>query len=142
MSKTKCWLILIFVSELSKFGDDVNELFANKFERLSHNDDICIVTDIAAGRTKMDNALGLGALLSIGVYMAHYVMSYFLLSCSGNIIIDVILMALKLIDLLLSNIKSQFLLNLRKGDPESSPGSELHVLGKNVLHLLTCVTFR
>ena len=49
-------------------------------------------------------------------------------------------MLLHLIDLLLGNRKSELFLCLCQSNPQSSPGRELEILGKNVLHLFACIT--
>ena len=96
----------------------------------------------------MDDACRLRALLPVCIHMAHDIMAHFLLSRLCDIIVDVLRMCLQLLDLLVRDDglsvlgQSQLLLRLRKGNPELAPRAELHVRGKNVLHLLTCIAFR
>ena len=45
-------------------------------------------------------------------------------------------------NLFIRNWQAQFFFCLRKGDPQSSPGAEFLVRGKDVLHLLACIPLR
>ena len=83
----------------------------------------------------MDNGLRLGALEAVGVHMGHHIVAHHLFPLSCHIIVDIILMFPHLLNLLIGDVKTQLLLRLCQGDPESSPGAELLVLRKNVLHL-------
>ena len=83
----------------------------------------------------MDDSLCLRALYSVRVYVGHYIMAYLALALFCHIIIDVVSVCLELIDLLLGNRQSQLLLCLCQSDPQSSPGAELHIRGKDILHL-------
>ena len=51
----------------------------------------------------MNDACCLGTLLAIGIYMAHHIMTDFLFSRLGHIIIDILCMGLELVNLLLGN---------------------------------------
>ena len=141
-------LRLIFLSEIRQLRHNVYQLLFHKLQCLCHDNNIGIVTHIAGGRTEVDDASRLRALFSVCVHMAHDVVAHFLLSRLCDIIVDILRMRLQLLDLLVCNDRlsvlgqSQFLLRLRKGNPELAPRAELHVRGKNVLHLLTCIAFR
>ena len=74
--------------------------------------------------------------------MRHNVVADDLLSLLCHVIIDIIGMRFQLFDLLIRNIQSQFLLCLRQSDPQPSPCPELLVRGKDILHLLACITLR
>ena len=87
----------------------------------------------------MDDALCLRTLAAVCVYVGHNIMAHLFFTGLGHIIIDIVLMGLQLVDLLLGNGKSQLHLGLSQGNPELSPGAELLVRGKDVLHLFTCV---
>ena len=76
----------------------------------------------------MDDSLCPGALLSVGVYVGHHIVTYFLFPCSGNLIIDVVRMAFQLIDLRLRDRQAQLLFRFGQSDPQPAPGAELHIL--------------
>ena len=65
----------------------------------------------------MNDALSLGALLPIGIYMGHNIMAHFLFSRLCHLIIDIVLIGFQLVNLLLGNGKPQFFFRLRKGYP-------------------------
>ncbi len=96
----------------------------------------------------MDNARCLGALLSVSVDMAHHIVAHFLLSGLRHVIIDILRVALKLVDLFFRDNgsavlgKPQLHLRLRQRDPKPPPGSEFHIGRKNILHFLTCIPLR
>ena len=90
----------------------------------------------------MDDASGLGALLAVGVHVAHHVVADHLLPLLGHFVVDVVGVLFKLVDLLLGHRQAQFPLRLRQGDPQFPPGAELHVRGEQVLHFLVRVPGR
>ena len=98
--------------------------------------DVGVVPDVAAGGSEVDDTLGLRALQTIGVDVAHDIVTHDLLPRLRVRIIHIVRMGLQLIDLLLGDIEPQLLLGLREGDPELSPGAEFLFLRKEVLHLL------
>ena len=76
----------------------------------------------------MDDSLCLGALQTIGIYMAHDIMADHFLTSAGFFIINIFRVRLQFRDLLVCNRKTKLLLNLSQCDPQFSPGTELHVL--------------
>ena len=132
--------ILIGAREAGKTRDHIDDLAPHQGKRISHDNQIGVIANIAAGRAEVDNSLCLRTLQAIGIDMAHHVMPHKLLPGLGILIIDVILMGLQLIDLLLRNIQSQLFLGLSQRDPQLSPCAELLILGEQVLHLLGCVS--
>ena len=146
MGKCQCREFFIFIRKFCKLIDHIDQLLLNKLQRLCHDNDIGIVTDIAGCCAKMDDTCCLRALLSVCVYMAHYIMSDLFFAFLCHIVIDVIQMLLQLIDLLLCDDRfailgqSQLHLCLCKFNPESSPCSEFLIRRKNILHLLAGIT--
>ena len=88
----------------------------------------------------MDDALGLRALQPVGVDMRHYVVAYLLLPCGGCVIINVGDVRFHLGKLLIGDGQAKLLLRLGQSDPEPPPGGKFHIGGKEILHLLTCIT--
>ena len=82
----------------------------------------------------MDNPGGLGALLAVGVDVAHHVVAHQALSFLSHIVVNVILVGFQLVDLRLGHRQSQSVLRLGQGNPQLPPGAELKIVRKNVLH--------
>ena len=75
----------------------------------------------------MDDTFCFGALYAVCIHMGHNVMTHLALSLLRNVIIDIVRMFLQFVDLLLSDVQTQFFLRLRQSDPQLSPGAELLV---------------
>ena len=73
----------------------------------------------------MDDTGSLGALLTIGVDMAHYVMADLFFPGLSHVVVDVLLMGPQFFQLFIGDGQAQFLLRLRQGDPQLAPGAEL-----------------
>ena len=142
MGKCQSRLIFIFFCKFCQLSHHIDQLFTNQLESLCHNNNICVVSYIAGGCSQMNNPLCLGALLTISIYMRHYIMTDKTLTLLCNIIVDVICMGLQLVDLLLAYRQSQLVLGLCESNPESSPGFEFFIRRKNVLHFPTGITLR
>ena len=111
------------------------------FEALTHHDDVGVVAHIAAGGTQMDDACRLGALLAVGVDMAHHVVAHQLFALNGDFIVDVVHMGFQLGHHFGGDI-GQALLHLGPGQrhPQAAPGAELVVVREDVLHLIGGIT--
>ncbi len=142
MRKAKRRLIFIFARKSGKCRNDIYKLFVHQTQCIPHDDNVRIVTHIAAGCSKVNDSLGLRALQTVRVYMAHHVMTNHLFSCLCLFVIDVLRMGLELINLFLCNIEAQLLLGFRKSDPKLSPCPEFLVRGENILHLLAGIPCR
>ena len=134
--------ILVAVRKGGKFCQHVHQFFLHQLQSLCHDDDVRIVAHIAGGRAQMDDALCLRALHAVSINMAHHVMAHFFFPCLCHIIVDVVRMAFQLFDLLIRDGQAQLLLRLRQRDPQPSPGAELLIGRKNVLHFLTRIPLR
>ena len=84
----------------------------------------------------MDYACGVGADLSVGVDVGHYVVADFLFSCLCNGEVDVVDVGFKLGYLLGGDVQSQLHFRSGKGYPKAAEGAELFLLGEYVLHFL------
>jgi len=72
--------------------------------------------------------------------VAHHVVAHFPLPGLGHLVVDVVLMALQLLNLLFGDGKPQPVLGLRQRNPQPAPGAELLLLRKEILHLVAGVT--
>ena len=133
---------LVLVGELGQICQHADDLLAHELQALAHDDDVGVVTDIAAGRAQMDDALCLGALQAVGVDVAHHVMADELLARNGVLIVDVVLVRLQLGNLLIGDGQALLLLGLSQRDPQPAPGAELVVVREDVLHLIRRIARR
>ena len=83
----------------------------------------------------MQNALGFWALQTVGVDVAHHVVTAFPFPALGVLVVDVVLMGFQLGDLLVGDGKPLRLFRFGQSDPELPPCAELVVLGENELHV-------
>ena len=85
----------------------------------------------------MDDAGGLGALLAVGIDVAHHVVADQLLPGNGDVIVDIVHMGFQLGHHFGGDI-GQALLHLGPGQrhPQAAPGAELVVIREDVLHLI------
>ena len=141
MSKGQCRQSFVFIRKFGQLGDDIHQFFLYQLQGFRHYDNICIIANVAGCGAQMNDRFCLRTLYTKSIYMRHNVVAYHFLTFFGHIIIDIVHVSFHLIDLLLGNIQSQLFLCLCKGDPESSPGTEFHIRRKNILHLLTGITF-
>ena len=88
--------VLVLLGKVGQLGQHANELFADELQALPHHDDVGVVAHIAAGSTQMDDAGGLGALLAIGIDVAHHVVADQLLPGNGDVIVDIVHMGFQL----------------------------------------------
>ena len=133
---------LVLLGKLGQIGQHADDLLAHKLQCLAHDDDIGIVTDIAAGSTQMDDALCLGALQAVGIDMAHNIMADELFAGDGVLIVDIVLVGLQLGDLLIGDGKALSLFRLSQCDPQPAPSLELVVVRENILHLIRSIPGR
>ena len=88
----------------------------------------------------MDDPLRFGALDSISVDVAHYIMPHLFFPCFCYFIINIVFMCFQLGDLLIRDVQSQLFFRFRQRNPQTAPGFKLKICGKQVLHLFTGIT--
>ena len=140
MGKRKGWLCLMLLSEFRQFCNHVHQLLAHQFQSFCHDNNVCIVSYITTGSSKVNNSFGFWTLYTICVYMGHHIVAYLFFSFFCHLIVNVVCICLQFINLFLGNIQSQFFLCLCQRNPQFSPGTEFHVRRKNILHFFTCIT--
>jgi len=129
--------VLVLLGEAGQLCQHADQLFADELQPLPHHDDVGVVAHIAAGSTQMDDAGGLGALLAVGVDVAHHVVAHQLFAGDGHIVVDVIHVGFQLCHHFGGDV-GQALLHLRAGQrhPQAAPRAELVVVREDVLHLV------
>ena len=136
----KAWKSFVLICEFCKLVNYLNKLSLDYLHSISHNDNVSIITYIAACSTKVDNTLSTRAGIAISMNVSHYIVAEFLLIFCCFLIVNIINMSLELIDLLLSNTKTKLHFSSCKSHPEPSPCGELLVSRENKLHFLACIT--
>ncbi len=139
MSKSETRHILIFICKLGNACNSVYKFLFDEEKRLSHCDNISIITYITACCAEMDNRLCVGAQIAVCMNMAHYIVAEFLFIFLCRLIIDVLCVRLEFIYLFLSNIKTELTLRLSKSNPKLSPCFKLKIRRVNILHFLACI---
>ena len=127
MCESQCRHISVLHSKIFQFCNNIDQFLSDNVKRFTHNDHICIVANITGCRTQMDNPLCLRALLSVSINMRHDIMTNLFLTLLGYIIINIILSSFQLRNLLICNVKTEFLLCFSQSDPKSSPCLKLHL---------------
>ena len=88
----------------------------------------------------MDYSCRLGALLSVCVYMGHYVVAYQLLALLSDLIVDVGDVGFQFVyHFLCDLVYAEVHLCPCESDPQAAPCGKLLVCGEDVLHLLACI---
>ena len=129
--------VLVFLGKAGQLCQHADELFAHQLQALPHDDDVGVVAHIAAGGTQMDDAGCLGALLAVGINVAHHVVAHQLFALNGHFVIDVVHMGFQLGHHVGGDV-GQALVHLGpcQCHPQATPGAELVVIGEDVLHLV------
>ena len=132
--------ILVLLGKVRQLCQHTHQLFAHQLKTLPHHDDVGVIAHIAAGGTQMDDACCLGALLAVGVNVAHHIMAHQLLARNGDLVVDVVHMGFQLGHHFRGDI-GLALLHLGPGQrhPQAAPGAELVVIREDVLHLIGSV---
>ena len=131
--------ILVLQRELRQAAHDLDQLGADQLHRVAQHQDVGVVGDVAAGRAQVDDALGIGAHVAVGVHVGHHVVAHALLVAAGRVVVDVVDVRLQLVHLRLGDGQAQLHLGLRQRHPQLAPGGELAVGREDVLHLFGCV---
>ena len=126
----------VFPGELAQQSDGVDQLFAHQPQGVVQDDKVGVIPHVAAGGAQVDDALGVRALLAVGVDVGHHVVAHFLFPGGGHVVVDIVRMRLQLSNLFVGDGQPQLLLGLGQRDPQPAPGAELIVGRKQILHLL------
>ena len=127
--------ILVLLGKVCQLCQHTHQLFAHQLQTLPHHDDIGVVAHIAAGGTQMDDTGCLGALLAVGVDMAHDVVAHQLFPLDGHFVVDIVHMGFQLS----YHIRGDVGQALSQRHPQPPPCAELVVVREDVLHLIGSV---
>ena len=87
----------------------------------------------------MDDALGVGALQTVRIDVAHHIVTDQLFPRGGFLVVDVILVGFQLGNLLIGDGQALLLLGLGQCNPQTAPGTELVVVRESILHLVRSI---
>ena len=127
---------LILLGKIRGGGNGVQKQLADAQQRVPLEDNIGIITHIAAGGPQVDDGPGLGAGQTVGIDMSHNVVAHLSLPPAGGLIVYIIQVSAHLVKLFIGDVQSQLLLALGKDDPQLAPGGKLPVVGEDFLHFL------
>lgn len=127
MGKTKRWQALVLICKFTQPGNQIDQLVADKYQPLPHQDHICVVAHITACGAQMDNRHGLGTGGTIGMDMCHYIVPQLFFLLRSQLIVHLVPMCLHLVDLFLRNGQPQFHLRPRQRNPQPVPGGKFLV---------------
>ena len=127
--------------ELPQQVQDVGEPLLQLTQRRTVDHQIGIVGDEAAGRSEVDDRLGLRGQFAIVMDVRHDVVAQFLLELSHPVPVELVPMALEVVDLLLRDREAELVLGLRQADPEVAPGGVAHAGREEASHRRARVAF-
>ena len=134
MRRSELRHVLVFQGELRQLVDDAHQATAYVYHPLLHLDEIGIVSDKCAGRSQVNDSLRLRALDTVGIDMAHHVVTAALFFGFRDIEIDVLRVGLEFVYLLLRNRKAKLHFAFGEDNPELAPGFELVLRAEEKLH--------
>ena len=75
----------------------------------------------------MDDPLGFGTLLAVGIDVRHDVVTDLFFTRRGDVVIDIVGMGAQFLELTVGNREAELLLRLGERDPQPPPGPEFVV---------------
>ncbi len=96
---------LVLIRKPCKLGDHIHKLLPDDLKCLGHHDHIRIISHITGSRAKVDDPLGLGALLPVGIHMGHHIVADNALPFLRHLVIDILRVCFQLFDLLVRDRK-------------------------------------
>ena len=110
VSKAKGRQVAVLGSELAENADGLDQLALNELESIADLDNVCVVSNVARGGTKMDDGHGRRGGLSIGMDVSHHIMTELLLLFGGILKVDIVQLGTHLLELLVANLNAKLLL--------------------------------
>ena len=131
---------LIFSGKLCKLIDNVDHLALYKLKSVAHNDNICVIANVAGGCTKVNDTLCVGTSKTVGINVSHNIVADKLFTLCRSIIINVFDVCFKLVDLRLSYGQTKLHFCSCKSHPKAAPCGEFLICGKDILHFLAGIS--
>ena len=105
-------------------------------QRVTVENEVCVVGDVAARRAKVDDASGAGRHLAEAVDVRHDVVAQLLFLCGDHVIVDRADVRRQLLDLRLRDGQAERVLRTGKAHPQPAPRFKAHVRRKQMQHVL------
>lgn len=141
VSEAETRQLAILRRELRQLVDDCDELRLHKLQRLTHQDQVGVVGDVATRRAEMNDSASRRAAIAVGVDVSHHIVPQFLFVLCGESEVDVVSGRFEFRNLSFGNLDAQFPLGLGECDPQPPPRRVLALLGPQLGHRLRGVTF-
>ena len=107
MSKPKTGQVAILCRKFLEAVDGGDEFSSQQFQSAPHQDQVCIIRDVAAGCAEMNNRFCGGTDVAKGVHVGHHIMPQPLLVSGRRFEIDIVNVGLQFIDLGLRDLEPQ-----------------------------------
>ena len=132
--------ILVLLGKVRQLCQHTHQLFTHQLKTLPHHDDVGVIAHIAAGGTQMDDACCLGALLAVGIDVAHDVVAHQLFPLDSHFVVDIVHMSFQLGYHVRGDV-GQALIHFGTSQchPQPPPSAELVVVREDVLHFIGSV---
>ena len=132
--------ILVLLGKVRQLCQHTHQLFTHQLKTLPHHDDVGVIAHIAAGGPQMDDACCLGALLTVGVDVAHDVVAHQLFPLDSHFVVDIVHMSFQLGYHVRGDV-GQALIHFGTSQchPQPPPSAELVVVREDVLHFIGSV---
>ena len=134
--------ILIPLGEVAKIRDDLQQLASDIEKRVSVENKVGVIGDIARGRAEVDDPRRLGSDGAVGVDMRHDVVLEFLLLRGGVVKVDIGDVILQRLDLLRRDRQPELGLGAGELDPQAPPGFDPRPGGEEGAHVVGGVAGR
>lgn len=118
--------VAVLGSELTEDANGLDKLALNELESIADLDNVSVVSNVARGGTKMDDGHGRRGSLSVGMDVAHDIVTELLLLLGGILKVDIVQLGTHLLELLIADLNAKLLLGGGKSSPKLAPRSELH----------------
>ena len=136
VSEAKGRQVAVLGSELTEDADGLDQLALNELESIADLDNISVVSNVARGGTKMNDGHGRRGSLSVGMDVAHDIVTELLLLLGGILKVDIVQLGTHLLELLVANLNAKLLLGGSESSPKLAPRGELHGRRPHKGHLL------
>ena len=134
MGVCQCRHALVLHGKLRQICQNIDQLPANDFQSVPHDNNVCIIANIAGSCSQVNDALCVRTNLSICINVGHDIVTNDPFPCFCNIIINVINIVFQFLYLRRCDRQTEFHFCPSQSDPELSPSRKFLVSRKNVLH--------
>ena len=125
----------VFARERGEICQHAEQLTAQIAQTVAVENEIGVVGDVAARRTKVDDAGGGRRGLAVGVDVRHHIVAHLALALLGHGVVNVGDVRFQLRDLPGGDGQSQLVLRAGERGPQTTPRLKAHIGGEQVQHI-------